>query len=348
MPLAPNTLERLVLLRLNRGPGPVLDLVGGGAERAVGLALELGMFESLADRPATAADLGARLECDPDGLAPLLVFLHALGYLDRDGERYATTAMTDAWLLDTPESVAPWLTFWDEVVFPFWDDHLATAVRTGDPGTTLYEWLDDHPEHWRAAHEGFRAAASVLASTVLKRVDLNAGARVLDVGRGHGLYATELAAANPDATVTVFDTEPAREVAGETADEAGVADRVSFLAGDYTTDSLGEGYDAALLFNVVHAHDGPENVALFERVREALAPGGRLYVLDQFDGTARTPLARAAVGFVGLTYLVTLGQRAHDVTDVAAWLGDAGFGVRDRRSFRTAPGVSLVVAERTN
>lgn len=168
------------------------------------------------------------------------------------------------------------------------------------------------------------------------------------MGGGHGLYAAELAARHPDVTVTVFDTEPARDVADETAAQRGVAGRVSFEAGDYTTDSLGEGYDAALLFNVVHAHDGPENVALLERVREALRPGGTLYLLDQFEGTARTPLARATVGFVGLTYLVALGQRAHDVADVEEWLGNAGFEVHERTSFLTAPGLSLVVAERAN
>ncbi|WP_255197182.1 methyltransferase [Halorarius litoreus] len=351
MPVAPNALERLVLLRLNRGPGPVLDLVGGASERAVGLALEMGVFDALADKPATLPELAEWVDCAPEGLDPLLGFLVALGYLSRDGDDYANTAMTRAWLLDDPESVAPWLRFWDEVAFPFWDEHLETAVRTGNPPQTLYEWLDDHPEHWRVTHEGFRAAAAVLAPAVIGKLDLPEGARVLDVGGGHGLYAAELAAENPDATVTVFDSEHAREVATETAEQAGAGYRIAFEAGDYTTDPLdsdGEGYDVALLFNVVHAHDGAETTALLERVHEALRPGGTLYVLDQFEGTARTALGRATVGFVGLTYLVTLGQRAHTVDDVEDWLEEAGFTVEGRESFLTAPGLSLFVAERTN
>lgn len=133
MPLTPNALERLVLLRLNRGPGPVLDLVGGAGERAVGLALDLGVFDALADGPATAAELAPCLDCAPDGLAPLLGFLAALGYLSRDDDRYANTAMTEAWLLDSPDSVAPWLAFWDDVVFPFWDEQLETASEPVAP-----------------------------------------------------------------------------------------------------------------------------------------------------------------------------------------------------------------------
>ncbi|WP_089821030.1 methyltransferase [Halogranum amylolyticum] len=347
MPVVPNALERLILLRLNRAPGPVLDLVGGAAERAVGLALELDLFAALESGPTSLADLATRLDCAPEGLEPLCDFLVALGYLVREDGRYANTEMTAAWLLDA-DGVGPWLAFWNDVVFPFWEAQAVTAVREGAPRQTLYEWLDDHPDRWRLAHEGFRAAASVLAPTVVERLDVAGDARVLDVGGGHGLYAATIAERHPTVQVEVFDTEPAREVALETARERGVEARVSFVAGDYTTDSLGEGYDAALLFNVVHAHDGPESVALFERVREALAPDGRLYVLDQFDGTARTALSRATVGFVGLTYLVTLGQRAHDVSDVSTWLAEAGFEVQDRRSFLTAPGVSLVVATPAN
>lgn len=326
----------------------MLDLVAGAGQRAVALALDIGLFEALAEGPATAADLAGPLDCDPDGLRPMLGFLAALGYVTRDGDRFSNTAMTEAWLREEPGSVASWLTFWAEVVFPFWDAHLESSVRTGGPPLTLYEWLDDHPEYWQTAHEGFGAVAEVVAPTVVDDLALTADARVLDVGGGHGRYAAELAARHPDVRVTVLDTKPARDVAEDTAARHGVADRVSFRVADYESDSLGEGYDVALLFNVVHAHDGSENTALFERVRQALAPGGRLYVLDQFEGTGRTSLARATIGFVDLTYLVTLGQRAHDEADVRAWLADAGFAVRDRTSFLTAPGLSLLAAERPN
>ncbi|EJN59389.1 methyltransferase [Halogranum rubrum] len=349
MPVVPNAVERLVMLRLNRAPGPVLDLVGGAAERALGLALELDLFAALEASPTSLETLAARVDCDPAGLEPLCEFLVALGYLRREADngRYANTRLTEKWLLDA-DGVGAWLGFWNEVVFPFWEDNARTAIETGAPRQTLYEWLDEHPEQWRLAHEGFRAAANVLAPTVVEKLDVPGDARVIDVGGGHGRYAVALAERHAGVRATVFDAGPAREVALETARESGVSDRISFVAGDYTVDSLGENYDVALLFNVVHAHDGPENVALFERIRDALTPDGRLYVLDQFDGTARTALSRATVGFVGLTYLVTLGQRAHDVTDVAAWLTEAGFEVRDRHSFLTAPGVSLLVASPAN
>jgi len=77
VPLNPNVLERLVLLRLNRGPAPVLDLFGAASFEVVSLAVDLGVFDSLEAGAATPAALADRLDADPDGLRALLGFLAA-------------------------------------------------------------------------------------------------------------------------------------------------------------------------------------------------------------------------------------------------------------------------------
>lgn len=143
----------------------------------------------------------------------------------------------------------------------------------------------------------------------------------------------------------VFDHPAALDATRAEIAAAGLEDRVRVRGGDYLTDELGEGYDAALLFNVVHAHDGAENVRLLRRVADALAPGGRVAVLDQLAGSARAPVGRAGLGFVGLTYLVTLGARTHPFADVAEWLRAAGFEDVRRTSIRRGgPGNALVQA----
>src|SRR4030065_541700 len=44
MPIVPNLIERLILFRLNLGPGLVLDLFGGFAFRAAAVAARPGVF----------------------------------------------------------------------------------------------------------------------------------------------------------------------------------------------------------------------------------------------------------------------------------------------------------------
>lgn len=93
-------------------------------------------------------------------------------------------------------------------------------------------------------------------------------ARLLDIGGGHGLYSIELCRRHSNLAATIFDLPGAVEaMSGEIPAE--VAERIRTRAGDYHEDDLGDEYDLALLFNVVHAHRPAENIALFERSRRS-------------------------------------------------------------------------------
>ncbi|WP_436932234.1 SAM-dependent methyltransferase [Halosimplex halobium] len=222
-----------------------------------------------------------------------------------------------------------------------------TAVREGGPPLTLYEWLDDEPELWPTAQRGFRAAATLLVDPVADELDLPGGATtLLDLGGGHGFYAAELCERNPGLSATVFDNPAALDVAEAEARERGLTDRLTTRGGDYRTDDIGGGYDAVLLFNVLHGHDPAEVRALFERVHGALAPGGQIVVLDQFEGGGRMNVGRAAVALVSLTYRATLGRGVHDADAVAGWLRAAGFEDVERTGLRRDPGSELLQATR--
>jgi len=348
MPLNPNLLERLVLFRLNKGPAPLLDLFGAASFESVTLAMDMGLFEALEDEALAAPALADAVDAHPEGTTRLCDFLAAEGYLARTGRdppTYRLTGTTERWLLPgSGTDMGPWLTFWDELVFPFWADQLETAVREGEPTQTIYEWFDEEPERWELAQDGFRATASLLVDDVTDAVTVPDGAdRLLDVGGGHGAYSVGLCRAYPGLSATVFDVPAAVDAVRDDL-PADVADRVRTQAGDYRTDDLGEGYDLALVFNVVHAHDPAENVALLERVAEALAPGGRVAVLDQWEGTARTPVSEAGLQFVALTYHTTLGAEVYPPEAVETWLRDAGFVDVRRTSVGPLSGMALVEA----
>lgn len=349
MPVEPNLLERLVLLRLNRGPAPMLDLFGAASFESVTLAVEMDVFDTLAaaDGPLAAPDLASRVDAHPDGLAMLCDFLVAEGYLATEDEGYRPTAMTEKWLVaGSGTNMGPWFTFWKELVFPFWDRELETAVREGEPGQSIYEWFDEEPGRWKIAQEGFRATASLLLDDVVDTMTVPDGAtRFIDVGGGHGLYTTALCRRYPELSGTIFDFPGAIEAVREDI-PAELTERVDTRVGDYRTDDLGTGYDLALLFNVIHAHAPGENVELFRRVADALAPGGRIVVLDQWEGSGRTPVSRTALRFVALTYLTTLGADVHSHEAVASWLREAGF--TDVRRQSVGPLSGLAVVEATN
>jgi SAM-dependent methyltransferase len=255
--------------------------------------------------------------------------------------------MTEKWLLaDSESNIGPWLAFWNDLVFPFWERELETAVRCGEPSQSIYEWFDEEPDRWEVAQEGFRATASLLVEDVTDEVTVPDGAtRLIDIGGGHGLYAMELCRRHPELSATIFDFQSALGAIGDNI-PAELAGRVGTRAGDYRTDRLGGEYDLALLFNVVHAHGPAENTALFERVADALAPGGRVVVLDQWKGSGRTPVSRAGLRFVALTYLTTLGATVYAHEEVVSWLQRAGFSDIKRRSVGPLSGLAIIEATR--
>lgn len=346
MPVHTNALERLLWLRLNRAPGPFLDLFGAGGFRAAAIALELDVFQELAREPRKPADLARKLDLDERGLAVLLRFLEPLGYVSQSGEKIEITPMTRAWLAPGDRTdVGPWLRFWDELVFPYWDAHLEEVVREGEPPQTIYEWFDEDPARWETAQRGFLAVARLTAPEVVDRVSLPGGTTcLLDIGGGHGYVSRTFCLEHPDLSATVFDIPSVESVVRETANAADLGDRLTFTAGDYFSDALPDA-DVALLFNVIHAHSPAENRALFERVRTALGPDGRIVVMDQFEDSSWFSTVETALGFVALTYLVTLGGRTYPGEDVENWLRGAGFVDVRRTNLRRAPGVSLLEAD---
>ena len=72
MPLLTSFFERLVFLKMNEAPGPILDLFGACAYRAVSAAVRLKVFEVLGQGPLTPDELARRISADPRSVTALL------------------------------------------------------------------------------------------------------------------------------------------------------------------------------------------------------------------------------------------------------------------------------------
>ena len=83
------------------GPSPalVLDTVNAFQRtEALKAAVELDLFTHLADGPSTAAELAAACGAAPRGVRILADYLTILGFLRKEGDRYALTPDADAFL----------------------------------------------------------------------------------------------------------------------------------------------------------------------------------------------------------------------------------------------------------
>jgi SAM-dependent methyltransferase len=347
MPLVPGPIERLALERFNLGPGPILDLTAPLAFRAACSAVELGVFEALADGPRTPGQVAATAGASEKGIVQLLDALESLGYVRKRGACFVNTAMSTRWMVRrSAESVADMFGYF-EGMFMRWAD-LTESIRRGRPTIEGREWFEKHPGGWRNYYLGNRAVAGMFAEAVIKAARLPAGARRLhDAGGGHGLYSVRFCQALPGLQAAIADWPTARAVAEETIAAHSMQSRVKFIEADLFTGDFGSGYDVALLFNVIHVFSAEQNAKLFRRAHDALAPGGTILVLDLFPELARSPLARSNLRLVMLElFNGTEGQTQYSVADISDLLGKAGFGRTRMLRLPRSPGFCLVKALR--
>jgi SAM-dependent methyltransferase len=111
---------------------------------------------------------------------------------------------------------------------------------------------------------------------------LKRGARVADVGCGHGASTILMAKAYPASEFRGFDYHPASiERAREHAEAAGVADRVKFEVAP-AKEFPGRDYDLVAFFDCLHDMGDP--VGASAHVKEALAPEGAWMIVEPFAG----------------------------------------------------------------
>ena len=180
---------------------------------------------------------------------------------------------------------------------------------------------------------------------------LKAGARVADIGCGHGSSTVLMAQAYPNSTIVGIDYHaPSIEAARAKAAEAGVSN-VEFQVAK-AQDFAGEGYDFACIFDALHDMGDPVGAA--RHIRETLAPGGTFTLVEPMAGDSMAanmhPLGQIFSAAsctictpnslsqeVGLGLGAQAGQKA--LTEV---LTEAGFG-NVRRAAETPTNMVLEV-----
>ena len=152
---------------------------------------------------------------------------------------------------------------------------------------------------------------------------LEAGARVADVGCGHGASTILMARAFPRSTFVGSDLHAGSiETARARAAEAGLSDRVRF---EVAPAQLIEGGDFDLVTTFDCLHDMGDPVGAAARIRRALAPGGTWMIVEPAAGDRvednLTPVGRAYYSFS--TLLCTPSALSQSDTALGAQAGEA-------------------------
>lgn len=320
-------------------PEPIMRLASGFmAAKHLFAASELGIFEALANSPATLDALAARTGLTRRAARITADAMVALGMLERDGAEYRNAPTAAHFLAgSTPVDLRPLLRFWDQISYPAWQT-LARALSSGPP-REIFE-LDEAKQAIVSA--GIEAVLAGPSHALGNVVDFSAHRNLLDIGGGTGSWTIATARRHPDLHATVVDLPVVAEIARARVSEAGLADRITVLAGDAMNHDLPAGHDVFLIANLIHYWSPDDNVALLRRVRRAAERGARLLLADFWTDPTHTQPLHAALMAGEFTVHLRDGD-VYSVDEVRDWLATAGW--RFVEHLPLGGPQSLVVAE---
>lgn len=276
---------------------------------------------------------------DPDALRRVLRGLVAAGVLtERAGEGYALTTAGEALREDAPGSLRAfalsagddWYTTWGE---------LLPAVRTGEVafervhGAPLFAWLADHPDEAAAFNRRMVVATTGTAAAVLDAYDFSRHRVVVDLGGGLGVFLAAVLRAHPHLRGRLFDLPRVAAEARVALDAAGVGDRCETVGGDFFADPL-PAADAWIVSQILHDWDDERCLAILRGIRRAIAPDGRVLVVEAVLPN-RVTGPSVAVDH-DLLMLTIVGGRERTEAEYGALFAASGFALE-----RTLPTASF-------
>ena len=293
-------------------------------------AIELGVFTELARGAVPFDVLSGRLGLHRRSARDFLDTLVALGFLTRDGDRYANTAETHLFLdRDKPSYVGGILEMANHRLYPFWGN-LTEGLRTGQPqnevksgGPGLFETLYADQallQQFLAAMTGLSHGANMVIARAFPWKDYRT---YVDVGTAQGDLAAQIALANGHLRGFGFDLPEVAPIFEQYVAAVGVADRVTFVPGSFFENDLPSA-DVVLMGHILHDWDLATKKMLISKAYAALPTGGALIVYEAIIDDDRSKNAFGLM--MSLNMLIeTPGGFDYTGADCSGWMREAGF-----------------------
>jgi len=245
----------------------------------------LGLFRSLAGAPPqTPGELATSTGTNERNVREWANALSAAGYLTFTGDGRYTLSAEQVQLFVEEDSPAFMIGGFQVVTAAAKADEKLTEAFTHGHGIG---WHEHHHDLFAGTERFFRPGylANLVQSWIpsLDGVEgkLRAGARVADIGCGHGASTLIMARSFPESTFIGFDYHEASiDTARAGAARAALGGRASFAvaaARDFPGD-----YDFICYFDCLHDMGDP--VGALTHARAALRPGGTVMVVEPYAG----------------------------------------------------------------
>jgi precorrin-6B methylase 2 len=272
-------------------------ICGFAASQAVHTAAELRLADLVQDGPKSTAELANATGTNEDNLYRLLRALVSLGvFSEPDPGAFGPTELSACLQSDHPRTLynlarmAGGHLQWKAL------GELIYSVRTGKPafehlfGKEMWRYFsEDDPEAGALFNRSLTSQAGSNDELIAEAYNFSAMRTLVDIGGGHGGFLMTVLKQNPQLRGILFDLPAVIEQARELVAEAGLADRIELVAGDFFQE-VPKGGDAYFIRQVIKDWGDSQCQIILDNCIRAMNPGGVLLVAERVLGPGRADL----------------------------------------------------------
>lgn len=291
--------------------------------RIIHSAVELGVFESLAENPLDSNGVAERCHTDISTTVTLLNALVSMNLLIKSESKYSNSDTATDYLLRRSNLYMGDIIGFTGILWDSWGK-LTDTIKTGKPQEPPYS-EKQYGDKWESFIRGMHnyAISRRDAEITTDVIDLSGKSVLLDVACGPGTYSYELCLKNPNLNAILFDLPETLKIAKKIGSEYELNGRLEFIEGNYEKDDFPVAVDCALLFNIIHQENNEDNQTLINKIYKCLSNNGMLVIKDHILNEDKTAPKDGSIFSVQMS--LTTGGRCYSEIEVYQWMSNAGF-----------------------
>jgi hypothetical protein len=303
-------------------------ILGFNVSQIVHTAALYSLAEHLAQGPATPAEIAEAESINVDATFRLMRACASIGLMTYDGHsKFAATPLLNTLHKDDANSLRgvallmPAAGHW----LPW--GHLSNAIKTGEPqamatlGRSAWEHLASTPAEAAAFTETMKSTSLAFNREAAKLVDTQSIRVAVDIGGASGTLIHSLMKENPALRGVVFDLPHVVPTAIKAAEDLGLQDRFSVIAGDFFATAPPPA-DLFLLKLILHDWNDEACLSILKNCRRTIKPDGRILVAESLIDEIGTP---GFAPMIDMNMLVMLGGRERNLEEYKALFTAADF-----------------------
>ena len=317
------------------GLGYLMELATGHYKsKVLFVATNLGIFDLLSKGPKTLQNIAKEVNIQTRPATMLLNACVALNLLEKEDIVYSNSRTADLYLVDgKPQYIKPAFFKFDEHSYLLFDKLEEAILKDApqispenpdDPELSPSCMLIGNKEDYANFISALDPIAIWPARAIAGTFDFSQFKRLIDVGGGSGVYSIAIVEKNPNIEAIVFDLPHVCEIAQNNIAKKKLSERIKCHPGDYFKHTLPEGFDVALLSNVLHGYGPDMCELLLQKIYDSLPSGGAIIVSDTvLDDNGYGPETAVLMSLYYL--LITEQGRNYTVSEYEYMLKNAGF-----------------------